>query len=97
MSRHVPSSLPATARASDQACEQEEVLTKVELGNVTKIFGDDPRGEALELLWAGCSKQAIRERTGHVVGVNWSCPAFLDASRFVVHRVVGFSSFVVGG
>ncbi len=89
MSRHVPSSLPTTARASDQACEQEEVLNKVELGNVTKIFGDDPHGEALELLWAGCSKQAIRERTGHVVGVNNASIAVAEGEIFVVMGLSG--------
>ena len=37
--------------------------------NVTKIFGPDP-SEALRLLEAGESKDAIREATGHVVGVD---------------------------
>ena len=89
MSRHVPSSLPTTARASDQACEQEEVLNEVELGNVTKISGDDPHGEALELLWAGCSKQAIRERTGHVVGVNNASIAVAEGEIFMVRGLSG--------
>ncbi|MXZ69382.1 MAG: glycine betaine/L-proline ABC transporter ATP-binding protein [Acidimicrobiia bacterium] len=63
-------------------------MAKVELANVTKIFGAEPGGEALELLRAGCSKEAIRERTGHVVGVN---NASIDVAEGEIFVVMGLS------
>ena len=62
--------------------------TKVKIANVTKIFGDEPDGEALELLRAGCSKEEIKERTGHVVGVN---DANIDVAEGEIFVVMGLS------
>ena len=62
--------------------------TKVKIANVVKIFGDEPDGEALELLRAGYSKEAIRERTGHVVGVN---DANIDVAEGEIFVVMGLS------
>ena len=45
----------------------ERMATKVKIADVVKIFGDEPDGEALELLRAGCSKEEIKERTGCTV------------------------------
>ena len=62
--------------------------TKVKIANVTKIFGDEPDGEALTLLRAGCSKEEIRERTGHVVGVK---DADIDVEEGEIFVVMGLS------
>ena len=44
-------------------CDRPEIgrerVTRVEIANVAVIFGDEPDGEALELLRAGYSKEAI--------------------------------------
>ena len=63
--------------------------TKVKIANVVKIFGDEPDGEALELLRAGHSKEAIRERTGHVVGVNDANIEVAEGEIFVVMGLSG--------
>ena len=70
------------------AWEWERMSTKVKIANVVKIFGDEPDGEALELLRAGYSKEAIRERTGHVVGVN---DANIDVAEGEIFVVMGLS------
>ena len=62
--------------------------TKVKISNVTKIFGDEPDGKALELLRAGHSKETIRESTGHVVGVN---DASIDVAEGEIFVVMGLS------
>ena len=62
--------------------------TKVKIANVVKIFGDEPGGKALELLRAGHSKEAIRESTGHVVGVN---DANIDVAEGEIFVVMGLS------
>ena len=62
--------------------------TKVKIANITKIFGDEPDGKALELLRAGHSKEAIREHTGHVVGVN---DANIDVAEGEIFVVMGLS------
>ena len=62
--------------------------TKVKIANVVKIFGDEPDGKALELLRAGHSKEAIRESTGHVVGVN---DASIDVAEGEIFVVMGLS------
>ena len=62
--------------------------TKVKIANITKIFGDEPDGKALELLRAGHSKEAIKERTGHVVGVN---DANIDVAEGEIFVVMGLS------
>ena len=61
---------------------------KVEIRDVTKIFGDEPDGKALELLRAGHSKEAIRESTGHVVGVN---AVTIDVAEGEIFVVMGLS------
>ena len=62
--------------------------TKVKIANITKIFGDEPDGKALELLRAGHSKEAIKESTGHVVGVN---DANIDVAEGEIFVVMGLS------
>ena len=62
--------------------------TKVKIANVVKIFGDEPAGMALELLRAGHSKEAIRESTGHIVGVN---DANIDVAEGEIFVVMGLS------
>lgn len=63
--------------------------TKVKLENVVKIFGDEPDGQALKLLRAGASKEAIREDTGHVVGVNDASIEVEEGEIFVVMGLSG--------
>ena len=62
--------------------------SKIEIRDVTKIFGDEPDGKALELLRAGHSKEAIRESTGHVVGVN---AVTIDVAEGEIFVVMGLS------
>ena len=62
--------------------------TKVKIANITKIFGDEPDGKALELLRAGHSKEAIKESTGHIVGVN---DANIDVAEGEIFVVMGLS------
>ena len=62
--------------------------TKVKIANLVKIFGDEPDGKALALLRAGHSKEAIRESTGHVVGVN---DANIDVAEGEIFVVMGLS------
>ena len=64
------------------------MLTKVKIADVVKIFGDEPDGEALALLRAGCSKEEIKERTGHVVGVK---DANIDVEEGEIFVVMGLS------
>ena len=66
----------------------ERMPTKVKIANVVKIFGDEPDGKALELLRAGCSKEEIKERTGHVVGVK---DANIDVEEGEIFVVMGLS------
>ena len=61
---------------------------KVKIEQVTKIFGDEPDGKALELLRAGHSKEEIRESTGHVVGVN---AVDIDVAEGEIFVVMGLS------
>ena len=62
--------------------------TKVKISEVVKIFGDEPEGEALALLRAGCSKEEIKERTDHVVGVR---DVNIDVSEGEIFVVMGLS------
>ena len=62
--------------------------TKVKIANVIKIFGDEPDGKALDMLRAGHSKEEIKERTGHVVGVN---DANIDVAEGEIFVVMGLS------
>ena len=66
----------------------ERMPTKVKIASITKIFGDEPDGEALALLRAGCSKEEIKERTGHVVGVK---DANIDVEEGEIFVVMGLS------
>ena len=43
---------------------------KIRLSGVYKIFGDQPRGRALDLARAGVPKDTVQARTGHVVGLT---------------------------
>ena len=49
------------------ASSGEEII---ELNHVYKIFGDQPRGRALELAKAGVNKNEVQARTDHVVGLT---------------------------
>lgn len=42
----------------------------IHLKHVYKIFGDQPRGRALELAKAGVPKNDVQARTNHVVGLT---------------------------
>ncbi len=64
------------------------MTTKVKIADITKIFGDEPDGEALALLRAGCSKKEIKERTGHVIGVK---DANIDVEEGEIFVVMGLS------
>ncbi len=62
---------------------------KIRLNNVYKIFGDQPRGRALELAKAGVNKDDVQARTNHVVGltdVNFSVE---EGEIFVVMGLSG--------
>jgi glycine betaine/proline transport system ATP-binding protein len=62
---------------------------KIRLNNVYKIFGDQPRGRALELAKAGVNKDDVQARTNHVVGltdVNFSVD---EGEIFVVMGLSG--------
>ena len=60
----------------------------IQLRHVVKIFGDEPRGEALNMLKAGYSKDEIQEHTGHVVGVD---DADFDVEAGEIFVVMGLS------
>lgn len=62
---------------------------KVRVENVSKIFGSNPRGEALKLLREGVSKEEILERTGHVVGVAKASFSVNEGEMFVVMGLSG--------
>ena len=64
------------------------MATKVKMDRVTKIFGEEPDGKALDMLRAGCSKDAIRSDTGHVVGVH---EASIDVEEGEIFVVMGLS------
>jgi len=49
------------------AAEGEPII---QLENVHKIFGPQPRGRAFELVEAGVGKDEVLRRSGHVVGLN---------------------------
>ena len=66
----------------------EGMPTKVKIANITKIFGDEPDGRALEMLRAGHSKEAIRESTGQIVGVD---DANIDVAEGEIFVVMGLS------
>jgi glycine betaine/proline transport system ATP-binding protein len=62
--------------------------TVIRVDNLTKIFGPRPE-EALDLLDQGQGKDAIREATGHVVGVNDVSFALSRGEFFVIMGLSG--------
>ncbi len=65
------------------------MATKITVDGVVKIFGDEPDGEALDMLHAGKSKDEIRERTDHVVGVHSANFEVEEGEIFVVMGLSG--------
>lgn len=45
-------------------------MDKIQIKNISKIYGRNPRGQPLDLLKQGLSKDIILEKTQHVVGLN---------------------------
>lgn len=62
---------------------------KIRLNNVYKIFGDQPRGRALELAKAGVGKDDVQLRTNHVVGLTDVCFSVEEGEIFVVMGLSG--------
>ena len=62
--------------------------TKIQLKNVVKIFGKNPKGRPLEMLHQGSSNADIRDETGHIVGV---AGVSLDIAEGEVFVVMGLS------
>ena len=44
-------------------------MSKIEINNVYKIFGDNPKS-VLPIVKKGATKEEILENTGHTVGLN---------------------------
>ena len=61
----------------------------IRLNHVYKIFGDQPRGRALELAKAGVSKDEVQARTNHVVGLTDVNFAIRQGEIFVVMGLSG--------
>jgi glycine betaine/proline transport system ATP-binding protein len=61
----------------------------IQLRHVYKIFGDQPRGRALELAKAGVSKDEIQARTNHVVGLTDVDFSIRQGEIFVVMGLSG--------
>ena len=61
----------------------------IELKHVYKIFGDQPRGRALELAKAGVPKDDVQARTDHVVGLTDVNFAVRKGEIFVVMGLSG--------
>jgi glycine betaine/proline transport system ATP-binding protein len=62
---------------------------KIRLNNVYKIFGDQPRGRALELAKAGVNKDDVQIRTNHVVGLTDVSFTVNEGEIFVVMGLSG--------
>ena len=62
---------------------------KIELRHVYKIFGDQPRGRALELAKAGVPKDEVQALTQHVVGLSDVTFGVEDGEIFVVMGLSG--------
>ncbi len=67
--------------------EQGEAI--IQLENVYKIFGPQPRGRAFDLVKAGYGKDAVLQRSGHVVGLNDVDFAVNKGEIFVVMGLSG--------
>lgn len=68
--------------------EDTFVDAKIQLRDVVKIFGRQPRGRPLEMLKEGASNGEVRDETGHVVGVSG---VSLDIQQGEVFVVMGLS------
>ena len=62
---------------------------KICLRGVYKIFGDQPRGRALDLAKAGVPKDEVLQRTGHVVGLTDVNFTVREGEIFVVMGLSG--------
>jgi glycine betaine/proline transport system ATP-binding protein len=62
---------------------------KIVLNGVYKIFGDQPRGRALELSKAGVPKDEVQMRTNHVVGLTDVNFSVNEGEIFVVMGLSG--------
>jgi glycine betaine/proline transport system ATP-binding protein len=62
---------------------------KIRLSGVYKIFGDQPRGRALDLARAGVPKNEVQARTGHVVGLTDVDFTVREGEIFVVMGLSG--------
>jgi glycine betaine/proline transport system ATP-binding protein len=62
---------------------------KIELHSVYKIFGDQPRGRALELARSGMDKDRIQQQTDHVVGLDDVNFSVREGEIFVVMGLSG--------
>lgn len=62
--------------------------SKIEVKNLTKIFGDQPQ-EALTYLENGMGKEKILEKTGMTVGVNQASFAVKSGETFVIMGLSG--------
>jgi glycine betaine/proline transport system ATP-binding protein len=62
---------------------------KIRLDGVYKIFGDQPRGRALELAKAGVNKDEVQLRTNHVVGLTDVSFSVEEGEIFVVMGLSG--------
>ena len=54
---------------SPQAVKYCEKMSKIEINNVYKIFGSNPKS-VLPMVKEGSSKEEILEKTGHTVGLD---------------------------
>ena len=68
--------------------ESSDSMTKVRLEGVYKIFGEQPRGRALELAREGASKTEIQTWTDHVVGL---ADVNFDVAEGEIFVVMGLS------
>jgi glycine betaine/proline transport system ATP-binding protein len=66
----------------------EDRDTKIELKGVTKIFGAHP-AKVLPMVEAGASKEAVREQTGHTVGLRDVSLSIAEGQTFVVMGLSG--------
>ncbi len=62
---------------------------KIRLEGVYKIFGDQPRGRALDLAKAGVPKDEVQARTSHVVGLTDVSFSVNEGEIFVVMGLSG--------
>lgn len=70
------------------AMKGANVDTKIQLDDVVKIFGKNPKGPALEMVQQGATQSEVRKETGHVVGVGG---VSLDINEGEVFVVMGLS------